>query len=235
MIHAALHSKLECLGSEDALTAAVFGRLRYLPERVLAQWLASASNHLDATRTLVTKDVEPVVEFWPTVKDTLRGQGTVQPDVVIVFGTEVVIVEAKLWSQKSPVDDDTDQLARQWHGIVDHYGPRMHVSALLYITPHVEPPRSELDESAVALGAHAPNLWWLSWSALALMLEIQIDDGDRASRLVAEDLLIYLRRAGVLRFRGWRLAPSWRRNECWRYRPQYWRDYTLARPIWRYR
>lgn len=234
MIHAAFHGKLECLASEDALTAVVFGRLRYLPAHVLAQWLTSARNHVDLGRPFNPSREEPFVEFWPTVRDTLRGHGTVQPDVVVTFGTEVVIVEAKLWSSKSSVQDDTDQLARQWHGVSDHHGARVRVTALLYITPHVEVPKVELDESGRALGVHAPHLWWLSWSALAPILEHQIENGDRVSRLVAEDLLSYLRRANVLRFRGWRLALPWRRNECWRYRPHYWSSYAPSKPIWRY-
>jgi hypothetical protein len=233
MINAALHGKLDCLGSEDALTAAVFGRLRYLDPTVLVEWLALARNYSQHGRIITTNTNEPLVEFWPAVKDTLRGKGTVEPDVVINFGIEVMIVEAKLWSPKSRIDE-WDQLARQWHGVADHHGARARVTALLYVTSHVELPTAELDESAEALGVHSPNLWWLSWSALGPILERQIESGDRVSRLVAEDLLAYLRRANVLRFHGWRLAVPWGHNEYWRYRTHYWSDYSLQAPVWRY-
>lgn len=219
MIYAALHGKLDCLRSEDALTSVVFGRLRYLPPTVLGEWLATARNHRDSQRALASSSDEAFVEFWPTLKDTRRGQGIVQPDVVIAFGNEIMIVEAKLWSSKSAANDGSDQLAREWRAVTDHHGARARVTALLYVTRHVEPPVNELKESAEALEENGDHLWWLSWSSLAPILERQIEVGDRMTKLVGEDLLAYLRAANVLRFRGWRLALPWKRNECWCYRP----------------
>lgn len=235
MIHAAIRGKLDCLRSEDALTALVFGRLRYLEPTVLAEWFAGARNYRDPARKLTSTHHETYVDFWPTLKDTLRGRGTVQPDLIVSLGDDLLIVEAKLWSSKSGVDDGSDQLARQWHGVTFHYAGRSKVAALLYITPHADPPITELGESASAMGDHAAHLWWLSWSSLAPILERQLDVGDRVSKLVADDLLIYLQEADLLRFRGWRLSPTWRFNDCWRYRCEYWRDYSLAAPSWRYR
>jgi len=245
MIHAAingkLNGKLNCLQSEDALTAAVFGRLRYLLPSVLGEWLATARNHTDPRATWVPRASEMDVEFWPTVKDALHGRGSVQPDVAIRFDDEVVIVEAKLWSPKSAIEDGLDQLARQWHGTTEHYGERVTVTALVYLTSHLEPPRADLDASAHALGANASVLWWLSWSTLAPILERQVASTDRVSRLVAEDLLQYLREVGVLCFRGWRLAFDWQRGPCWRYQPsrralyaRYWHDYSRNEPTWSY-
>lgn len=231
MINAAIRGKLDCLGSEDALTAVVFGRLRYLEPAVLGEWFATARNHCESTRRLLVRNEDASIEFWPTLKDTLRGQGTVQPDVVIAFATEVMIVEAKLWSSKSGVKDGTDQLARQWSGVASHHGNRSTVSALLYVTPHVEPPTTELEESAIALGSQASSLWWLSWSSLAPILERQMEVGDRVSKLVAEDLLAYLREADVLRFRGWRMVRAWKH---WRYRNRYWTRFSPTNPRWRY-
>lgn len=93
MIHAALHGKLDCLGSEDALTCAVFTRLRYLPSQVLGEWLTTARNHADITARAALRTTEPVVEFWPSIKDTLRGQGSVEPDVILRFDDEVLVQE----------------------------------------------------------------------------------------------------------------------------------------------
>jgi hypothetical protein len=162
----------------------------------------------------------------------------VEPDVIVRFDDEVIIVEAKLWSSKSDSDEGLDQLARQWRGTTDHYGSRARVSALLYLTPHVEPPKDALTESALAIGDAAHVLWWLSWSTLAPILESEMAGIDRVARLVAADLLAYLTRVGVLRFRGWRLVPVWQRHASWTYRRlvqrSYWSDHTVRNPPWRY-
>lgn len=245
MIHAAIKGKLngtlDCLRSEDALTAAVFGHLRYLSPSVLSAWLATALNHADPSASWVARDSEPTVEFWPTVTVADRGHRWVQPDIVIAFQDEIVIVEAKLWSPKSSTKDEVDQLAREWHGITDHYRERAKVTALIYLTPHAVPPRGDLEESAQALGTAASCLWWLSWSTLVPILEQQVASADRMSPLVAADLLEYLHEVGVARFRRWQLAANWQRNPCWRYqttrltpRVRYWRDSSRKEPGWRY-
>lgn len=246
MIHAAIKGKLngtlDCLRSEDALTAAVFGHLRYLSPSVLSTWLATARNHVTPSASWVARNSEPDVEFWPTVKVAHRDHRWVQPDIVMAFQDEVVIVEAKLWSPKSVTKGGVDQLAREWHGITEHYHGRAKVAALVYLTPHGVPPQQDLDESAQELGADASCLWWLSWSTLAPILEQQVANSGRMSQLVAADLLEYLHKVGVVRFRGWRLASSWQHNPCWRYRiihpvpyARYWHDYSRQEPLWRYR
>jgi hypothetical protein len=80
---------------------------------------------------------QPTIEFWPNWPDTFRGFGTIQPNVVVTFGSWMVIIEAKLWSGKSwvpgldrPADEDLAKSTRA-----------------------LEP-----------LGA--ANLCWLSWAAL---------------------------------------------------------------------
>ena len=180
-----------------------------------------------------------MVEFWPSVKDTLRGQGSVEPDIILRFDDEILVIEAKLWSSKSQIDDGLDQLARQWRGAADHYGAHVRVSALIYLTPHLEPPAAALAESAKALGADASSLWWLSWSSLAPILEQQLTSVDRVSHIVAADLLAYLSRVGLLRFRGWRLDLRWQRNACWGYRrpapATYWRAPAINNACWTYR
>lgn len=236
MIHAALQGKLSCLDSEDALTSAVFTRLRYLQPQVLGEWFATARSYADPATRFARRTAEPEVEFWPSVKDTLRRDGWVQPDIVLRFGDEILVIEAKLWSSKSQTSDGLDQLARQWRAIVDHYGTRARVSALVYLTPHLEPPNAELAESAQALGADASCLWWLSWSNLAPILEQQRSTGDRVSLIVADDLLAYMARIGLLRFQGWRLAVEWRRDACWNYRRRltYWRSLASNNQAWKY-
>lgn len=239
MIHAALHGKLDCLGSEDALTCAVFTRLRYLPPQVLGEWLTTARNHSDVTARAALRTAEPVIEFWPSIKDTLRGQGLVEPDIILRFDDEILVIEAKLWSSKSQTRDGVDQLAREWRGAIDYYGAHVRVSAVIYLTPHLEPPKAELAESAEALGTDASSLWWLSWSRLVPILEQQLVIGDRSSRIVAADLLAYLTRVGLIRFRGWRLTPRWQRHASWTYHPStpvtYWRASAIKNSCWIYR
>jgi hypothetical protein len=239
MIHAALYGKLGCLDSEDALTCAVFTRLRYLPPQILGEWLATARNHADSTARTALRTAEPIVEFWPSLKDTYRGHGSVEPDIILRFNDEVLVVEAKLWSPKSQTADGFDQLARQWYSASDHYGAHARVSALFYLTPDIEPPKRALAESAEALQANASSLWWLSWSSLAPILEQQVATGDRVSRVVAADLLAYMTRVGLLRFRGWRFAPRGQRNPCWTYRQpspaKYWRAPASHNACWTYR
>jgi hypothetical protein len=239
MIHAALHGKLSCLDSEDALTCAVFTRLRYLPPEVLGEWLITACSHTDSTARAALRTAEPVIEFWPSIKDTLRGHGSVEPDIILRFDDEILVIEAKLWSAKSQTSDGVDQLARQWRSVIDHYGAHVRVSALIYLTPHLEPPMAALTESAEALGTDAPNLWWLSWSSLVPILEQRLATDDRISRIVAADLLAYLTRVGLIRFRGWRLTPRWQRYARWTYNQStpatYWRAPAIKNACWSYR
>lgn len=236
MIHAALRGKLGCIDSEDALTCAVFTRLRYLPPDVLCEWLEGALNHLNPEIRGVRRSTEAVIEFWPAMQDTYGGRSSIEPDVVLRFDDEIVVIEAKLWSPKSQTGG-VDQLAREWYGAVNHYGAHSRVVALIYLTPHLEPPADDLLESAALLGDHASCLWWLSWSSLVPILERQIAAGDRVSRTVAEDLISYLARVGLIRFRGWR-CTSTRQHSAWSYRatisPKYWRLIAINNQPWSY-
>lgn len=140
-------------------------------------------------------------------------------------------------SSKSQTREGLDQLAREWHSAVDHYGAHVRVSALIYLTPHLEPPKAALAESAEVLGADASALWWMSWSSLVPILEQQLA-GDRSTRTVAADLLAYLTRVGLIRFRGWRLIPGWQRHAGWTYHQSspvtYWHALVINNRPWSY-
>ena len=182
---------------------------------------------------------EPVIEFWPSIRDTLRGHGSVEPDIVLRFDDEVIVIEAKLWSFKSQTRDGVDQLARQWHGVHDHHGAHICMCSQIYLTPDLEPPRVALAESAEAMGVGASSLWWLSWTSLVPILERQLATGDRVSRVVASDLLAYLTRVGLIRFHGWRLDGGWQHHACWTYPSSspatYWRATSIKNACWTYR
>lgn len=93
MIEAALRGKPLRLHAEDSLTATVFGRLCYLPDRLLWAWLRGARPFAgDAVLQLGVG--QPSVRFWPTWPDTFRGARTVEPDVVIETGSSLCVIEA---------------------------------------------------------------------------------------------------------------------------------------------
>lgn len=232
----ALGRKLNCLGSEDALTASVFGLLRYLPQNMLVAWLSQAQ---PASADAKAADMQWIhlpqlteAYFWPQYEDTLKQYGRVEPDVVLEFGRVAVIIEAKLRSGKTPAvmpgemgeEQEADQLARQVKATVDFYGRNkrggIEVGALVYVTADVTPPELELDKSVKAierLGLQAaPPLYWLSWSALGQLLEQQRARGEFPGHLIAADLLEYMQEADVLRFSGWRIGDG-TGSVDWRY------------------
>jgi hypothetical protein len=235
MIEAALAGKLSCLASEDALTSAVFGRLRYLPAGVIGRWLDTAlpsANERIRERPWSQEEV-PELDFWPTWPDA---DGTsVEPDVLLRYGDSLVVVEAKLWSGKSGTKQD--QLARQWRVGVMHFAQTtrsFRLAAHVYLTAHLTRPDKELAESMNALknaGYNHTHLWWLSWATLSPIL------AEMAQNPIASDLLEYLRAVGVVRFVGWNIKPG--RPVTWHYTravdAPYWERARLSPQRWRYR
>jgi hypothetical protein len=240
----ALGRKLNCLGSEDALTASVFGLMRYLSPTLLVEWLKQSlwahggTEAADSPWSRLPRLTE--AHFWPRYDDTLKRRGQVEPDLVLEFGRAAVIIEAKLHSGKTPAvmtgqdgeETDADQLARQVKATLDYYGHReragIEIAALIYVTADLTLPESDLKKSAAAidrLGLRTPPpVYWLSWSALGPLLDWERAHGELPGSLIAEDLLEYMREAGVLRFRGWRIEEPDRTPPsqgavyaCWSY------------------
>jgi hypothetical protein len=257
MIHAALHGKLGCLDLEDPLTAAVFGRLKYLPVQTVSDWFANArpwgTSSKPALAAFLEGAISPNPVFWPQWPDVLRGRGIVEPDVVLLSDSGMLVVEAKLDSGKSPSvvvieehEHPADQLARQWKAAGEVCRNRVYGAlepvALLYLTAHLSPPTRELDESIAAMRAHGaePQLFWLSWSALEDPLRERIGQGAEPAAAIAKDVLAYLDEASLLRFKGWRLgqASPVKSAHLWRYarraaRP-YWSQLGVKDQLWRY-
>jgi hypothetical protein len=78
-------------GSEDLLTSLVFERVSYFSDEALSTFWAA----------LLAPDVRPFgrierIEFWPRFE--LNG-GFVEPDVLLVTESALVVVEAKRWDQ----------------------------------------------------------------------------------------------------------------------------------------
>ncbi|MEM5299077.1 hypothetical protein VSR82_32745 [Burkholderia sp. JPY481] len=85
------HLLSNATGSEDLLTSLVFERVSYLTDDALSAFWAA----------LLPADVRPFgriesIEFWPRLE--LNG-GFVEPDVVLVTESALVVVEAKRWDQ----------------------------------------------------------------------------------------------------------------------------------------
>lgn len=251
MIHAALKGKPEYLGAEDALTSVVFGLLRYLPSSILARWLQSAVPWNAAARRGFPRITAPTdLEFWPRWDDVLAGAGQVEPDAVLTFDSGLIIVEAKLGSRKGGAgaaangDWSADQLARQWVAGRHHCERKSraeHPAAQVYLTADLRPPADELNESVQVLakaGESEAPLFWLSWSGLQLAMSVEPLDGTTAN--ICEDLLAYMREAGVLRFDGWSFAAAERPDGSpWKYERKLHRYFesigTLEGFGWRYR
>lgn len=124
MLIAEIHGKIvpEAQGSEDYLTSAVFGHLRYLPPSVF--WEAffacarslpdrNGAEHcmaevvLDRTGHRISEYAAVNVHFWPRDRHTLE-----EPDLLLCFtgsGLQpvVIVVEAKYWAGKSGVGRKT--------------------------------------------------------------------------------------------------------------------------------
>ena len=81
--------------SEDLLTEAVFGSLRYLPYTVaLAEILRSVGANV--TRSGLS---DAQVLLWQTVPIGPAWPGkAIEPDVIVIVGTTMVVFEAKLFS-----------------------------------------------------------------------------------------------------------------------------------------
>lgn len=97
--------------SEDMLTAAVFERLSYLPGADLWGVLQAAFPDLPPYRVAELKGIT----FWPRWEDVERGEGQVEPDVIMDFGLGdpqrqvTLVIEAKTGGSQSAC-----QLKRQW-------------------------------------------------------------------------------------------------------------------------
>lgn len=247
MIEAALRGKLACRDLEDALTSAVFGRLRYLPPSVLVRWFQSCRPHGCACVDWPSET--PEISFWPTWRDVLR-EGVVEPDVILHWDGFDAVVEAKLWSGKSQIVEEiensydvVDQLAREWAAALARGKDdrTFHPKAIVYLTPDPSPPDADLRASIAALRKHGHEdvrLLWLCWSALEQPLSAEVRRGEHPHAAIAADLLAYLDAVNVLRFRGWSVprVPS---GELWSYQRALSSPYFAALPElgqqrWRY-
>lgn len=220
MLFAELHSKLSADATdlerrEDVLTSTVFGSLIVGEQwALLSDWLSRAC---DAVGNRLHLPTGSSVEywFWPRLAEA-------EPDLVLLFGDVLVIVEAKYLSGKSnaspgedaQADNSVDQLAREWrscdpahpHGASYPAGLRRAIEAggnkrvLVYLVrqPASKRTRSELSASLRAIGDSAA-LYALGWSDLGAVLR---ERQSASSPQWIVGLLDLLERRGFKAFRG---------------------------------
>jgi hypothetical protein len=225
--------------SEDALTGAVLGTLRWLPRgHDLATFLCMARLYRpDGTpgaRRLPIVRLDQVIPWpWWDRSDVVAGA---EPDAVALVELEsgekaFVVVEAKHLSGKSG-HGDRDQLLRQWENARALRGQTHDAHTLpdrflgiVYLTSHLAMPRDDLQASwrAIAMRHGPPDLYWLSWrDALPLIDSTPTDAAafHAFQAAIAADLAHVLRRAGLQGFGGWSEPPpppTWRFTSTWRF------------------
>jgi len=118
-----------------------------------------------------------------------------------------LLVEAKLWSDKSSVADEgrvpSDQLAKEWDNLVRLCKRSDARPLMLYLTADTRVPNQSLQESSAeftqkrsALAVHAPfSCAWLSWRHVAPALLGR--DG-----IIERDLMALVKRLGLIFFEG---------------------------------
>lgn len=95
-------------GAEDTLTATVFERLAYLPDKLICAILFSCeiwTQSMPQPRTIES------VTFWPRWP-TYAGGGTVEPDCVVECDDRILVIEAKRWDYCEM--QNPSQLATEW-------------------------------------------------------------------------------------------------------------------------
>jgi hypothetical protein len=215
VLYAELHGKLSSdIGDgaerlEDVLTSTVFGTLFAAGAwDVVSEWLSRACRE-DSDGLAIDARHGPIdYWFWPCLDNA-------EPDLVLRFGTTLVVIEAKYLSGKSgsctPSCDvvPNDQLVREWRAIgaaadSSGYDPRLRDlvadpatrRVLIYLVRRNRYAHevAELEHSlAQAPGA---NMYLLTWEHL---------DGVLATRVEvrwASELRRYLERRRVTAFRG---------------------------------
>jgi hypothetical protein len=238
MIFADIRGKLGAEGqrahsrSEDLLTSTAFGLLRYLPfEQGLGALLRRArvverdGEHIKCSQQpdwlRLSGGLSQPIEFWPRLR-----QGG-EPDLRLTFngGAEVVLIEVKLDSGKSPIagadeDDETavadgaqeleervdpDQLVRYWKGQTDELASDKRVS-IIFLTAHAVPP--SVDLLASLKRCEKMRLGWLSWRDVWVVAD-EAKSSSGADEPAA-DLAALLRHKGLFEFSGfvYRDMPS---------------------------
>jgi hypothetical protein len=163
--------------SEDLLTEAVFGSVRYPRRLVLGPLLTKLSIEAKAADIANAK-----VLFWPTYpRPDWPGQ-RIEPDVVVLVGKQPVVFEAKLYSGFGHYLTTPDggqfihQLAAQYQAVASWAkGEQMRSPIVVAVSRGPESPDSDLEKARNDLLDVATDpqvaIKWISWRDIARLLE----------------------------------------------------------------
>ena len=199
----ALDSGTSADRTEDTLTAAVFGALRYLPRSALLAVL-----NLAFPGDFSPKEVnETRFEFWPWL-------GNVEPDLILTVGKKLVVIEAKYGAPFSGAEGDIEdhQLTREYRAArVRSQARRQQGPWLLAVTSDwLEPGALQLVRQYLqAAGTQEVPVAWLSWQSIAHELD-RWQPGSAPERELLSDVLSLMDRRGARRvFEGFRDEDYW--------------------------
>lgn len=224
MLVADIHGKIvpESHGSEDYLTSAVIGHLRYVPPGDFWRALFAASRSNAPGGPTLADELWPPenpvggysglsVRFWP------REGEDGEPDLILEFSgpgrpAHLVLVEAKLWSGKGGTGD-RDQLVRYLR-VLDRLVPGSSQSAgvgsrcLVYLTPRDS--TEEVEDSlrhAADPARERRRTYRLQWQDVLVAAEGSPGETEPA-KTILRDIALFLRRRGLEYFVGFRHLPD---------------------------
>jgi hypothetical protein len=165
--------------SEDLLTDAVFGSLRYLP------YGTALADVLRAVDVNVAKQdlLGAQVHLWPTVPMPAWPGKQIEPDVMVIAGSTVVVFEAKLFSPFSSYHNPAEPGTAPYHQLAVQYaatrawaaGLRLSAPVVVAVTADSARPSASLDQAMHDIvrltGAASPGIVkWLPWHRIAEIL-----------------------------------------------------------------
>ncbi|MEX5636838.1 hypothetical protein [Parafrankia sp. FMc2] len=186
--------------SEDALTDAVFGAIRYLPcRRVLGAVLAAVDVQVDPEVLDRAR-----VDLWPSYQVPQLPGMRVEPDVVVTAGTTVVVFEAKYTSPFSLYPADEPAGGEPLHQLAAQFAALRAVTAargwpdpvVVAVTVGAVPPTADLELAARSVRQLVPDggagrFRWLPWHQIATCLDTA-DGLAPHERRLADDALRFM-------------------------------------------
>ena len=166
--------------SEDLLTATVFERLSYLPGADLWSILHRAFPDLPSYRVAELKEII----FWPRWEDVERGDGQVEPDVIMHFDLGdpqrqvTLVIEAKTGRVQC-----ADQLKRQWTSAQENEDIS---HPILVLVGGLD--RDALPRLRKNMDLQPKDMAGANWSALAKALKLAPRTTNETARILDDSL-----------------------------------------------
>ena len=194
---------------EDLLTDYVFGSLKRLSRDVgLREFLKLVVPELNPSES----DLESAVfDFWPMWGDT-------EPDIALLVGQNLIVIEAKLWSGFSVASSDRHQLVREYRRAQIQCKQRnLKGPWIVAVTASYDEP-TDIASANATIGLETSPIRWTNWQSIASALEATVDEFSVRDQELVADLLTIMERRGVkTMFEGfvqedyWLMAAAQRR------------------------